>query len=686
MRYPIRVGFLFGRNEHRFNNNSVSDPFRSRKMATSSASPYSYTALGKGEIRLLKLGTGVDESPIASLRTATIRNFQLGHSGCPPFRALSYVWGDTSARWSLRVDGQDLPVLHSLQEFVEFIRDKKGLGTSWWWIDSICINSKDVDERGSQIQHMGDIYRASKETVIWLGPEEDDSGSAIDFLHHLAKMRHGTSRTNKKEQSAIMAAKFLTEQYASKWTALEKFFRRPWWSRVWTLQEFILSKQVIFYCGSSILTRRTLASGLFATWLCNFTADLPVDKTAWSSAWARRRLFQWFQYSGERNNGQSGSIPLVAMLSYFTDQNASDDHDRIYSLLGIATDSTKLVPEIKYRESILQTYANFTRRYITEYQDLDIICFGQIFRDESCQFPSWVPDWRYKAYPQVVPMMVSQSGPTNNIGNLRPLHLQAATIFYKASGSIRPKIQFGPNHQLLCEGVLLDRITGISACISIKPNEGQIAPMIQSTKSTKKIREAIDFDVGFNLLHAICQSLVLGRQDRYLCQPSPSQSFIVDFATFCINSLNDRSSVHPLFGEWYAASKALQIGPYTLEELTIGVCAQMPQVPIDLHDTSDWESFLSRFCDTTIKMSRRLIVSKKGLVGMAPLQSEKDDLICILYGCSVPVLLRQKGPTNEYELVGECYVDGYMNGQILVDLEGSTESQPALCTQTFTIV
>lgn len=50
---------------------------------------------------------------------------------------------------------------------------------------------------------------------------------------------------------------------------------------------------------------------------------------------------------------------------------------------------------------------------------------------------------------------------------------------------------------------------------------------------------------------------------------------------------------------------------------------------------------------------------------MVPKQSKEGDVICVLFGCSVPVVLRQCADKGTYKFIGECYVDGYMNGEAI---------------------
>lgn len=81
---------------------------------------------------------------------------------------------------------------------------------------------------------------------------------------------------------------------------------------------------------------------------------------------------------------------------------------------------------------------------------------------------------------------------------------------------------------------------------------------------------------------------------------------------------------------------------------------------------------------------RRLIKTNRGLLGLGPEKTKKRDLICILYGCSVPVLLRQHHyhslpdqPETYYEFIGECYVHGLMDGEAFTIKENEKDKSAA---------
>jgi hypothetical protein len=72
-----------------------------------------------------------------------------------------------------------------------------------------------------------------------------------------------------------------------------------------------------------------------------------------------------------------------------------------------------------------------------------------------------------------------------------------------------------------------------------------------------------------------------------------------------------------------------------------------------------------------------MITRKKNILGLVPDSANRDDFICILFGCSVPVVLRKEIHTAgktitgiHFKFIGECYVDGMMDGQALDTTEG----------------
>lgn len=103
------------------------------------------------------------------------------------FVALSYTWGSTENNAVIHLDGGPVPVTMNLLEALQALRfqDKSRV----LWIDALCINQTDLEERASQVNIMRHIYQKAQNVIVWLGPAADDSRLAFDLLATLSNVR-----------------------------------------------------------------------------------------------------------------------------------------------------------------------------------------------------------------------------------------------------------------------------------------------------------------------------------------------------------------------------------------------------------------------------------------------------------------------------------------------------------------
>jgi hypothetical protein len=80
-------------------------------------------------------------------------------------------------------------------------------------------------------------------------------------------------------------------------------------------------------------------------------------------------------------------------------------------------------------------------------------------------------------------------------------------------------------------------------------------------------------------------------------------------------------------------------------------------------------AFLSRFRDTTDWMMRRLMTTDKGHIGMVPSRARKGDQVWVLLGCSIPLILRKWENKHGFQVIGECYLHGDMNGEVQEEIK-----------------
>jgi hypothetical protein len=677
-------------------------------------SPVYHERIDGTSIRLLRFSRSQD-----GLFTGRLKKFALANA--PNFYSASYTWGTKAySDTVIALETGQLPVLQGLLPFLQMISQHADFhNEDWWWIDSLSINLADGQEREQQVRIMADIYRKTRRTMVWLGEEveeESDCSGAVDFLLYLQNVQSLFSgkdadyvRTNLRSSGMV-----------AQWASVSNLLSRPWWSRVWTLQEMTLPREVKFYCGNSSITRGKFKAAIYSIFLCSVgDRDMEVElipRHAFDAAFNRRRVHQWHVHP------KAHGIALIAVLAYLGNHSATDSRDRIYSVLGIITArDRKLIGKPEYSTIVQHQYTKLVRSFYNEYHDLDIICFSHLFnrysgpRDPGIEtaVPSWTPDWRvYKEFASPVPLMASQSA-SDHIGNFRPLHGQKWDAMYNAPGQrLRGKanVRFHDNlKEMWCDGVILDTIENLGALEGCNPRcrsfvcarDEPLHGLIQSERSTRTGTSKAPDPVS--LLIMVARSLVLGRQDKYLRFVAP-QYYASDFLVLCNACLE--SEILPLgespnskFATWFQENRSLRIGTRTLEGLVEAIVSssspplfdslpapslrpgslshRLPTYPpnTSADANSDYaDNFLSRFTDTTRKKSRRLMVTSEGLVGMAPCRGRPGDAVVVLFGCSIPLVLRKVGTREAWQVVGEAYVDGYMNGEVGQHLKRGTRN------------
>jgi hypothetical protein len=606
---------------------------------------YTYTPIDHDHLRMIRFVEDGDHL------SAVLETFP-AKASYPKYTALSYTWALTAEGpvydWSIHIGQLRLPALASLYPLVEALRSNGTLldGT-WWWIDSICVDQSNLEERGAHVRRMKEIYQDADKVVVWLGEETDDSVDAPDFIDFLGKL-NDANHSNDTLRTIL-----LQDQYRDKWATLTAFFLRKWWTRVWTIQEFVIPENVIFWYGLRPLTRDKIFAALCMGDRCN--APGFKDTIAFHHAFNRRRA--WLLYESARKSGRDLSLSLLALVAYFCNCEATDDHDRLYGLTGLCHDDHGI--SIDYTSSVEAIYLEFAKSFIARHKSLDIIAFASLFiATPGSSIPSWVPDWRARREPLVVPLMVSQSA-TNFLGNLRPPRLlenKYASACYSASGSAEVECEFHGS-SLLARGCVVD----VVQCIAGQHDS------VAGQRFRTHMHNAHGVQSPVETLASVCRSLVLDRGDRYMQHPMPIEPFFKDFTHLCLLALSEsHHTVHKEFRDWFQSVRFMEIHGGTFESHLRAIHDESTASWIHSPPNQDeyvQDSFYGRFFDVVERLALRLTTTRDGRIGMVPCKAKQGDLICILFGCSVPILLRKNGQEDNFVVVGECYLDNHMQGE-----------------------
>lgn len=295
--------------------------------------------------RVMKLfrATTADEElscnlTVRKLRRSATDSFQ--EAG--PYDALSYTWGpQPGSNCKIKIVAGDsiyyLPIGKHLDAALRQLR--KADGSLNLWVDAICINQADKEEKSVQIPLMRDIYNDAICVRIWLGGEEHDSANAMDFIKECTD----TEKFDQHIQDEIKTPL---------WDAVSVLMRRPWFTRRWIIQEIALARKAVVHCGTKQLEWRDFASvvGMLADSQSqlkrlfressnhknhpDYLGDLSELGAIKLSHLADNLLLK--DTTGKIDGRSLSLEALVASLTAF---EATEAHDVIYAILWLADDA-----------------------------------------------------------------------------------------------------------------------------------------------------------------------------------------------------------------------------------------------------------------------------------------------------------------------------------------------------------
>ncbi|KAL8627254.1 hypothetical protein Q9189_007044 [Teloschistes chrysophthalmus] len=309
---------------------------------------------------------------------------------CPPFNALSYAWGDPSELQVMTLNGLRHAVTRNLYSALKHLQPQ--LEDQPMWIDALCINQQDTKERENQVGLMKRIYNQAQQVIVWLGEQSDNSDFAFDLLEMLAWQDDPVNW--------LFRHYFYDGQLVDHINALTLLYSRPYWSRLWIVQEIAMGAQVRFHCGYRSANLQLFDP--FDAALVGTPEPLQGDMSDFMYLALEVSVNLCLSGPGESFRKAVNATSLLDLLRRYRFSEATDPRDKIYGLLGLKN----MVPPftVDYSVPAATVYRRFARETIMRTGKLDILseCYAglHILQMEStaclslkAELPSWVPDW-----------------------------------------------------------------------------------------------------------------------------------------------------------------------------------------------------------------------------------------------------------------------------------------------------
>jgi hypothetical protein len=343
-----------------------------------------YAPLDVGEIRLLRFfPVRLGRKGHVDVPMATIKH-KLDET--PKFVALSYCWGSSTRDCLLPMLTRE--TLEITQHLGQIIRDLVTSGITDVWIDQICIDQDNLEEKAIQVAQMLQIYKAADEVLIHLGPLSV-SDKVVRFVKDIAPrcLRDGLS-----------TAKFptgLSQEDVKCWLAFRAARSTPWFSRVWIVQEMSVNPRTSLLLGNE---RVPWDDFLAADKLTNdqfFTSSVPLDIIGIYSMPLFARIRRQQQHKGGYD-----AVELFEILNSARFLKSSEPKDKVYAFLGVfdQTSVGKWLPFPDYRRDVADVYTSFAASYTLNGYALGLLQLAgtsQTSPDHQSSMPSWVPDWTF---------------------------------------------------------------------------------------------------------------------------------------------------------------------------------------------------------------------------------------------------------------------------------------------------
>ncbi|PSN70121.1 HET-domain-containing protein [Corynespora cassiicola Philippines] len=563
------------------------------------------------------------------------------------YECLSYCWGDAGGKTPIYIRTRDSsvsayrPFLVTFNLYNALVRLRDTHSSAWLWIDAISINQDDTHEKDIQVGMMNKIYSNAAGVVIWLGECTDELSKAVSVIYAISEYF--------AQQVSLRASSILGEdglhltlndldilkRYTSvdvwavtteeAYNYLASLFTLPWFRRVWVLQEASSRTAISVRIGKYYVPWDSII--LASLWQANLTRSYTLKQNVLGHGSTDGYLPElWLGILGDRKPRGLSMLELVCRARDF---EATDPRDKVFALLGLANDlptpSSRplgLVPN--YSKPKDRVYCDMAKDLMRLSGKLDVMCAVDTFSS---------PPHRNKTSPSWMPNLDVPVASVRGFGFPKK---------YNASYSTAADVSLLEQPGLHLRGFTLSTIGTTTETMFFRGN----LRLVHSNGSdairtvwNQYVRPMCDFTTEDVVLHSYIHTLT-----------AAGFALPTDFQSYPLGKVVSSTQV-PSIKNDFAAYWA-QMDPYFKDFHNPSNLMARARVG----DAHQFAVLAGKSCH-----ERKVFLTPDNWLGLGPRGAVRGDKVVILYGGSVPYVLRLQ-TQEEWRFQGEAYVDGFMDG------------------------
>ncbi|ROW03892.1 hypothetical protein VPNG_07294 [Cytospora leucostoma] len=576
---------------------------------------YTYQPLDKGtQIRLLE----IQPLRVTTKSPFSLQTYNLSH--LPSFEAISYTWGSSDLDKSIICNGKRLPVTSNCATMLHYLR----LEAAWArrvWIDQICVNQKDIPERNDQVVLMTEIYSRAQQVIAWLGESSEIEKKCLALV---AKVDINSVRYDSK--SLIMGIRSVTDEALEEakrkiddiemllagdgWAqqTLKGILDRPYFYRMWILQEATVARRVTVKCGKCSIDMQCLMD----------LADFMI-RWLWLGAPDYLHIISSLHTfrSKYRTYGTLDADSFEELFFRTREYRATDLRDKIYALRGVCRNLRENTQPPDYSKSDVEVYIEAARASITTEQGRLTMLSEARSPRHGADLPTWCPDYGGPVWIDGAPVDPSTT--------LREKSKRPSSL---------PIID---GRRLVVRGKIVDSIAKISEAAKRRvAGDLRLVPAFETWRSWLSFMQPASSSYGDESIHMAFWRTLFNDTEGHLTP----QAVLKDEKA--MRSLTYVEALH---------ARLMEIEP-----------GEEPKL-------ADWlvkrrELYFDVVAAVVRNIGSRACITNEKFFGLVPDYAEVGDLVVYLQGAEKLQLLRPRDPTRRiFSLVKTCYIHGLANGE-----------------------